>query len=274
MVPIPLSWLFDQLAKEWGVIKQAPLSFALACLITSVILYFLFRWRYRERLDAQNEIIGLYREKLGLLPANDAANQITTRPQAEAELIAIRDSIASLHARLADAAKDQLVFEVDGAFRSRVKLERYDDNNDAVDDPMTRTYSLDGDLRIRFKNADALSRGVTALEFSIVSSSRSKQPLTYFLLPLTIQHPEDSEKREFLSLRVEGSDTTVWYAFVFSVVLPTECALSLDKSSLLRITMRATRQEPIFLDYRAPWKRAYGEFVPIGLVAESPNNVE
>ena len=170
----------------------------------------------------------------------------------------------------------KLTFEVDTEpFRSQVRLNRFDDNNDDVDDPLTRTYSLEAELRIRFRNADASTRGVTALKLSIVTKAgRPGQQLSSEIVPLTIQHPNESNKNRFTGLRVEGSDTTVFYVFVFHVNLPTECASSLDGNSFLRITMEATRQDPLWLEYAAPWKRAEadGKYVSISPRRAEPEN--
>ncbi len=258
------------------MIKQAPISLILAWALGCVLLYFFFKWKYRERIAAKNELlankddlISYYREKLGLSSDTTTARELVNRPQAEAEIAAIKDGIASIQAGLNTSTKDGLTFESDPyMLRSQVRIDRFDDNDDAVDDPLTRTYCLNVDLRIRFKNTSVHPIGVEALDFSIVATSGAERPLTNLVQPLTIQHPNSSEKSAFESLRVEGSDTTVYYAFVCLLGLPTDCALLLDKYSFLRITMKATRQQPNFHDYQVPWKRAFEQYVPIALRPE------
>lgn len=43
-----MPWIIDQLAKEWGVISQAPLMFVIAVILSAVLMYLLFRYLYGD----------------------------------------------------------------------------------------------------------------------------------------------------------------------------------------------------------------------------------
>ena len=48
------------------MIKQAPISFLLVCIISLALSFFFVRWVYQERLGNRDDLIAYYREKLGL----------------------------------------------------------------------------------------------------------------------------------------------------------------------------------------------------------------
>ena len=56
-MPLPLSWLLEQLEKEGAVINQAPLIFVLSCLLILAIAFLLVRWLYKDLLDRKNALI-------------------------------------------------------------------------------------------------------------------------------------------------------------------------------------------------------------------------
>jgi uncharacterized membrane protein len=43
-----MNWLIDQLAKEWAVIKEAPISFFLVCALSVLLAFFIVRWIIRK----------------------------------------------------------------------------------------------------------------------------------------------------------------------------------------------------------------------------------
>jgi hypothetical protein len=65
-----MQWFLEQLAKEWAVIKQAPLSFLIICGLCLLASFFFVRWVYHERLQAKDDMLGYYRERMGLRPAD------------------------------------------------------------------------------------------------------------------------------------------------------------------------------------------------------------
>jgi hypothetical protein len=65
-----MDWLLEQLAKEWAVIKQAPISFAIVCLLFLLLAFLAARWMYQERITNRDDLIGYYREKMGLTPSD------------------------------------------------------------------------------------------------------------------------------------------------------------------------------------------------------------
>jgi hypothetical protein len=61
-----MTWLLEQLAKEWAVVKNAPISFAIIVILSLAFGYILVRYIYKERLESKDEMLDYYREKLGL----------------------------------------------------------------------------------------------------------------------------------------------------------------------------------------------------------------
>jgi hypothetical protein len=70
------SWIIDQLAKEWGVIKAAPVSFGLALVLVSVLIYLLFRHWYKDTLERKDTVIASLEKVIStkpLLPTESTA---------------------------------------------------------------------------------------------------------------------------------------------------------------------------------------------------------
>jgi hypothetical protein len=67
-----MPWPLEQLLKEWDVIKQAPLSFIIIFLLCMALAYFFMRYMYGETLSRKDELIAVYKERLGLKPDDKA----------------------------------------------------------------------------------------------------------------------------------------------------------------------------------------------------------
>lgn len=61
-----MTWLLDQLAKEWAVIKQAPLSFAIISALAFLLAFVLNRLLFKERLSQKDELLEGHKEKQSL----------------------------------------------------------------------------------------------------------------------------------------------------------------------------------------------------------------
>jgi hypothetical protein len=67
-----MPWPLEQLLKEWDVIKQAPLSFFIVLALCMMLAYFFMRYMYKEALSQKDDVIGTYKERLGLEPKDKA----------------------------------------------------------------------------------------------------------------------------------------------------------------------------------------------------------
>lgn len=61
-----MPWPIEQLAKEWAVIKQAPLSFVLVFLLCLVVAFFVLKYFYDESIRHKNELIASLQARLEL----------------------------------------------------------------------------------------------------------------------------------------------------------------------------------------------------------------
>ena len=91
-----MNWLIDQLAKEWAVIKQTPIAFIFVCVLSLLIAFFFVRWMYKERLDARDDLIGYYREKLGLLPDNKSRFSAMRNSELRAAVLSLTPQLRGL----------------------------------------------------------------------------------------------------------------------------------------------------------------------------------
>src|SRR5260221_5399571 len=61
-MPLPITWLLDQLAKESAVVSQAPLIFTFSCLLVFAAAYLLLRWQFKDILANRNALIASLRD--------------------------------------------------------------------------------------------------------------------------------------------------------------------------------------------------------------------
>jgi hypothetical protein len=68
-----MEWLIDHLAKEWTVIKEAPIALVLCFLLGVVVAWLFARHSFGERIALLERIIEDYKERLGLVPTDKMA---------------------------------------------------------------------------------------------------------------------------------------------------------------------------------------------------------
>jgi hypothetical protein len=67
---MPWNWFLERVAKEWPMIKAAPLTFILVFIVLATAIFIVVRWLFRERLQHKDDLIASYREKLSLSPSH------------------------------------------------------------------------------------------------------------------------------------------------------------------------------------------------------------
>ncbi len=63
-----MDWVWQELQREWEVIRQVPLLFCTTWMLGLVALLFLVNKLYRSRLEARDDVLRGYQQKLGLGP--------------------------------------------------------------------------------------------------------------------------------------------------------------------------------------------------------------
>ncbi len=63
-----MDWVWQQLQREWVVIRQAPLLFCITWMLGLIVIWVLVDKLYRSRLEARDDLLRGYQEKLGLGP--------------------------------------------------------------------------------------------------------------------------------------------------------------------------------------------------------------
>src|SRR5574337_1781112 len=63
-----MDWVWQQLQREWGVIRQVPLLFCSAWILGLIVIWGLVDRLYRARLEAQDHLLRGDQQKLGLGP--------------------------------------------------------------------------------------------------------------------------------------------------------------------------------------------------------------
>ena len=64
---MPPNWFWETLSKEWKVIADCPIIFFSALAILVFITYLVVRHFYRDRIEALNHMLNLYKERFGSL---------------------------------------------------------------------------------------------------------------------------------------------------------------------------------------------------------------
>ena len=68
-----MDWVLQQLQREWVVIRQVPLLFCFTWILGLIVIWVLVDKLYRSRLEARDEVLRGYQQKLGLGPFNKKA---------------------------------------------------------------------------------------------------------------------------------------------------------------------------------------------------------
>lgn len=105
-----LEGLVERFAKEWAVISQAPVSFAVIAALIATLVWFALRWQFGSQLSSRDGIIALkeaeindYKRKLDGASPDEAAKKIEAlerrlaaiepRMLSDAELAALIDGL-------------------------------------------------------------------------------------------------------------------------------------------------------------------------------------
>ena len=110
------------LKKDFKKSIKSP-TIIVACLIVGTIVYFLVRWRYdgliesqKSRIELKDDLIGEYRERLGLLPSGGNKYSILTHDELKEEALDIAEKIRNLNleynnkkSNLDNAENDQML---------------------------------------------------------------------------------------------------------------------------------------------------------------------
>ena len=63
-----MGWVWQELRQEWEIIRQMPLLFCLMWMLGLLVIWVLVDKLYRSRLEARDDLLRGYQEKLGLGP--------------------------------------------------------------------------------------------------------------------------------------------------------------------------------------------------------------
>ena len=110
--------LIDRLAKEWAVVSQVPVSFAVAVCVVATFVWVALRWQYSARLAHRDDEIAAYRRKL------DGA----TPDEARANIAHLQDEVRALRALLPWTLSEDQVKSISSALNDKptgIKIIRY-----------------------------------------------------------------------------------------------------------------------------------------------------
>jgi hypothetical protein len=105
------NWFWEKLATEWKMIAAAPISFTFAVLFVSLVGWWILRFFYRERLDSQQHIINLYKEKFGPIITDGTGGNRSATSSTTAELPFGRQPPA--HANVASTSSSTVALPAD-----------------------------------------------------------------------------------------------------------------------------------------------------------------
>jgi hypothetical protein len=100
-------WIIDRLAQEWGVIKSAPLSFVIISCLIAGLVYLVLERKYKERLVSKDDLLGYYREKLGLQPTDKTPYSGMRNGQLRAECLKVITEVRKTAATCAEAISQE-----------------------------------------------------------------------------------------------------------------------------------------------------------------------
>lgn len=93
------NWFWEKLAAERDMIVAFPIHFCFGVVFLSFIGWWILRWMYKERLDGQEHLIRLYKERYGPItekPKNQHADRSQAAPCKEQEVSPIDSELDDL----------------------------------------------------------------------------------------------------------------------------------------------------------------------------------
>jgi hypothetical protein len=84
MVP---QWVVDILKQEVSVVRHAPLAFAFWCIVSGIVSWFVQGCIFDQPLKGRDDLLGLYRERLGLSPADKSPSDGKRNSQMAADAL-------------------------------------------------------------------------------------------------------------------------------------------------------------------------------------------
>jgi hypothetical protein len=166
----------------------------------------------------------------------------------------LAEQISGLQHAIIELTKNQLTFEVlTEIWNSKVSL---DDPGDTEDYRDATTFFLTAELFLRFYNDDLHpTRLEKDIGLTIITPS-GPVPLSKHINPPTMKKSGIGDNTYFTGFVIPGKEQTEPIFFRFFVDVPRETALSVDKNSFLRVTIKAGTQDPYSVDVNVPWRAA------------------
>lgn len=154
---------------------------------------------------------------------------------------------------IAELRKNNLTFEVlTEIWNSKVSL---DDPGDTEDYRDAYAFFLTAELFLRFFNDDLHPIRLTKDIWLAIITPSGPVPLKHLNKP-TMQKSGVGDTTYFTGFVIPGKEQTEPIFFRFFVDVPRQTALSVDKNSFLRVTMKAGTQDPYSVDVDVPWRAA------------------
>lgn len=180
----------------------------------------------------------------------EAAQGLNRARQEEKERL--NEQIALLKEEIAESKRAKLTFEVlTEIWNSKVSL---DDPGDTEDYRDATTFFLTAELFLRFYNDDLHPiRLKKDIGLTIITPS-GPVPLSKHINPPNMQKSGVGDTTYFTGFVIPGKEQTEPIFFRFFVDVPRETALSVDKNSFLRVTIKAGTQDPYSVDVNVPWR--------------------
>jgi hypothetical protein len=157
-----------------------------------------------------------------------------------------------------------VTFEVSTAIRESTVL--LTDPGDTEDWRDATAFCLQAKLFVRYWNDNPDPVRIHGFRFSIVNNvAGTEVELTSLLMPPVFRPPGATENHYFLGFMLAANDLTEHYYHQFSFNVPTDCALSTDKDSYLRVTMNAGKQNPFSVDLDVKWRQEKECFATVSI---------
>jgi len=157
-----------------------------------------------------------------------------------------------------------VTFEVSTAIRESTVL--LTDPGDTEDWRDATAFCLEAKLFVRYWNDNPDPVRIHGFRFSIVNDvAGTEVELTSLLMPPVFRPPGATENHYFLGFMLAANELTEHYYHQFSFNVPTNCALSTNRDSYLRVTMDAGKQNPYSVDLDVKWRQERECFATVSI---------